>query len=50
MNNILEDINNLIKEEKDLKEIEDIRKDMREAWYNHFNSLGSFNWDKGIFK
>jgi hypothetical protein len=52
---ILNNINSLIEEtiknndKEDLKEIEDIRKDMREAWYSHFNSLGFFKWDNNNF-
>jgi hypothetical protein len=59
MNNILENINNLIgeikycsnktNEKKDLKETEEVRSDIRKAWFKHFKSLGTYKWDNGDF-
>jgi hypothetical protein len=54
--NILNNINKLIEEitfytniktkKQDLKETEDVRNDMRSAWFQHFKTLGTFKWDK----
>ncbi len=51
MQNIISNINNLINEvnyysskksaDKDLKETEAVRNDIREAWFKHHNNLGT---------